>query len=71
MGDTIGDELEALRRERPKPDTDPTAVLIDLFEALLSPETAMPVDEAIAAFKAGWDAYIDHRIGVWYRGNVW
>ena len=68
MGDTIGDELEALRRERPKPDTGMADCLVDIIEAILRGDgQPMPVPEAVDAYVAALNAHIDRRVGRYVR----
>ena len=64
---SIDDELAALRRERPKPAPDPTAALIDLLEAILSPDTGTSVDQAVKAYTDTLNAHIDRRVGAYVR----
>lgn len=68
MGDTIGDELEALRKERPKPDTDLADCLVDLIESILSADSALSVPVAVEEYMAALNAHIDRRVGVYVRG---
>ena len=68
MGDTIGDELEALRRERPKPDTGMADCLVDLIESILSADAALSVPEAVDSYVAALNAHIDRRVVRYMRG---
>ena len=64
---TIDDEVAALRRERPKPDTALTDTLIDLLEAVLSPERALSVPEAAETYLKALDAHIERKVGAYLR----
>ena len=63
---SIDDELAALRKERPRPEPDPTAALIDLLDAVLRNDTSIP--EAVAAYTETLNAHIDRRVGRYMRG---
>ena len=67
MGDTIGDELEALRRERPK-HADLTDTLVDLIESILSADSALSVPVAVEEYMVALNTHIDRRVGVYVRG---
>ena len=64
---TIDDELAALRRERPKPDTDLADTLVDLLESILSADAGLSVPVAVDAYMAALNAHIDRRISAYLR----
>jgi len=68
MGD-FDDELAALRRERPKPDTHaPRAAFHDLLAAILSGGAEDEVGAADAVFWAAMDEWADRRVSRYMRG---
>ena len=66
---TIDDELAALRRERPKPDTDLADVMVDLIESILSADCAASVPVAVDAYMVALNAHIDRRVGRYMRST--
>ena len=63
---SIDDELEALRRERPK-HADLTDTLVDLIESILSADRALSVPEAAETYVQALNAHIERRVGAYLR----
>lgn len=64
---SIDDELAALRRERPKPDTTLADCLVDLLESILSADAGLSVPAAVDEYMTALNAHIDRRVGSYVR----
>ena len=64
--DSISDLADRLARERPRP-PDVTDTLVDLIEAVLSPERALSVPEAAETYLKALDAHIERKAAAYLR----
>ena len=65
---SIEDELEALRRERPRTVADDLAdSMVDVIESILSADSGLSVPEAVDAYMRALNAHIDRSIGAYLR----